>query len=48
MMKKMFGDSTKNEIIQELIDTNLRKHLDDKGHKPTHHNQKELNLKKES
>ena len=34
MMKKMFGDSTKNEIIQELIDTNLRKHLDDKGHKP--------------
>ncbi len=34
MMKKMFGDSTKNEIIQELIDTNLRRHLDDKGHKP--------------
>ena len=34
MMKKMFGESTKNEIIQELIDTNLRKHLDDKGHKP--------------
>ena len=34
MMKKMFGDSTKNEIIQELIDTNLRKHLDDNGHKP--------------
>ena len=34
MMKKMFGDSTKNEIIQELIDTNLKKHLDDKGHKP--------------
>ena len=23
-----------NEIIQELIDTNLRKHLDDNGHKP--------------
>jgi trigger factor len=34
MMKKMFGDSTKNEIIQELIDTNIRKHLNDKGHKP--------------
>ncbi len=34
MMKKMFGNSTKNEIIQELIDTNIRQHLDDKGHKP--------------
>ena len=34
IMKKMFGDSTKNEIIQELIDTNLRRHLDDNGHKP--------------
>ena len=34
MMKKMFGDSTKNEIIQELIDSNIKKHLDDKGHKP--------------
>ncbi|GIR38812.1 MAG: trigger factor [Rhodobacterales bacterium] len=34
MMKKMFGDSTKNEIIQELIDTNIKKHLDEKSHKP--------------
>ena len=28
MMKKMFGDSTKNEVIQELIDKSLKKHLD--------------------
>ena len=34
MLKKKFGESTKNEIIQELIDSNLRKHLDDKSHKP--------------
>ena len=34
MMKKMFGESTKNEIIQELIDSNIKKHLDDKSHKP--------------
>merc|ERR1711988_173269 len=34
MMKKMFGDSTKNEIIQELIDSNIKKHLEDKSHKP--------------
>ena len=26
MMKKMFGESTKNEIIQELIDSNIKKH----------------------
>ena len=31
MMKKMFGDSTKNEIMQELVDTNIKKHLDKKG-----------------
>ena len=34
MLKKKFGESTKNEIIQELIDSNIRKHLDDKSHKP--------------
>ena len=34
MMKKMFGESTKNEIIQELMDSNLKKHLDNKSHKP--------------
>ena len=34
MMKKMFGESTKNEIIQELIDSNIKKHLDEKSHKP--------------
>ena len=39
----MFGDSTKNEIIQELIDTNLKKHLDDKGHKPA--SQPKIDLK---
>ena len=41
-MKKMFGDSTKNEIIQELIDTNS-KTFGRQGHKPAH-NQK-LNLR---
>ena len=30
MMRKMFGESTKNEIIQELIDSNIKKHLDEK------------------
>ncbi len=34
MMKKMFGESTKNEIIQELMDSNIKKHLDLKSHKP--------------
>ena len=34
MMKKMFGESTKNEIIQELIDSKIKKHLEDKKHKP--------------
>ena len=44
MMKKMFGDSTKNEIIQELVDTSIKKHLDDKGHKPA--SQPKIDLKK--
>ena len=44
MMKKMFGDSTKNEVIQELIDTSIKKHLDDKGHKPA--SQPIIDLKK--
>ena len=43
MMKKMFGDSTKNEIIQELIDTNIKKHLNKKGHKPS--SQPKIDLK---
>ena len=34
IMKKMFGKSTKNEIIQELLDKNIKKHLDSLGHKP--------------
>ena len=44
MMKKMFGDSTKNEVIQELIDNSIKKHLDDKGHKPA--SQPKIDLKK--
>ena len=44
MMKKMFGDSTKNEVIQELIDTSIKKHLDEKGHKPA--SQPKIDLKK--
>ena len=44
MMKKMFGDSTKNEIMQELVDTNIKKHLDKKGHKPA--SQPKIDLKK--
>ncbi len=44
MMKKIFGDSTKNEIMQELVDTNIKKHLDKKGHKPA--SQPKIDLKK--
>ena len=44
MMKKMFGVSTKNEIIQELVDTSIKKHLDEKGHKPA--SQPKIDLKK--
>ncbi len=44
IMKKMFGDSTKNEIMQELVDTSIKKHLDKKGHKPA--SQPKIDLKK--
>ena len=44
MMKKKFGESTKNEVIQELIDNSIKKHLDDKGHKPA--SQPKIDLKK--
>ncbi|MFL2812283.1 MAG: trigger factor [Paracoccaceae bacterium] len=44
MMKKMFGDSTKNDIIQELVDNSIKKHLDEKGHKPA--SQPKIDLKK--
>ena len=43
MMKKMFGKSTKNEIIQELVDSSIKKHLDEKGHKPA--SQPKIDLK---
>ena len=43
MMKKMFGKSTKNEVIQELIDTNIKQHFEKKGHKPA--SQPKIDLK---
>ena len=43
MMKKMFGKSTKNEIIQELVDSSIKKHLDEKAHKPA--SQPKIDLK---
>merc|ERR1712216_851872 len=44
MMKKMFGKSTKNEVIQELVDSSIKKHLDENGHKPS--SQPKIDLKK--
>ena len=34
MMKKMFGNSTRGEVIQELVDSSIRDHLEKKDHKP--------------
>ncbi len=34
MMKKMFGTSTRSEVIQELVDSSIRAHLEKKDHKP--------------
>ena len=34
LMKKMFGNSTKGEVIQDLVDRSLRDHLQKTGHKP--------------
>ena len=34
VMKKMFGDSTRGEVIQELVDSSIRDHLEKEGHKP--------------
>ena len=34
LMKKMFGNSTKGEVIQDLVDGTLRDHLQKTGHKP--------------
>ena len=34
IMQKMFGKSTKGEVIQKLVDESLREHLQKTGHKP--------------
>ena len=34
LMKKMFGKSTKGDVIQGLVDESLRNHLQKTGHKP--------------
>ena len=34
LMKKMFGKSTRGEVIQDLVDGSLRDHLQKTGHKP--------------
>ena len=43
VMKTMFGNSTKGEVIQELIDNGIRGHLEKSGHKPA--SQPSVNLK---
>ena len=44
IMKKMFGKSSKSQIIQQLVDDSIKKHLDEKGHKPA--SQPKIDLKK--
>ena len=34
IMKKMFGNSTRGEVIQELVDSYIRDHLEKSDHKP--------------
>ena len=34
LMKKMFGNSTKGEVVQDLVDGSIREHLEKSGHKP--------------
>ena len=36
LMIKMFGKSTKNEILQNLLDSSVRSHLKKLDHKPAH------------